>query len=1084
MSSEFFSLAVELPGPATTTVIEASAGTGKTYAIAGLVARFVASGRPLRQILAVTFSRMATAELREGIRARLVRSRDVLRSGQPTLGDPIDEWLLTDDALSRADRLELFETALGDIDSAAIVTLHTFAKRMLDELGLLADHDRATELGDDLEVLADEVVRDCYLSDPLWQELSWAYASVLGRAALDHRSEALHPVRPETALRTGFAQQVRAEFDRRKRRRQVMDYDDMVDRLTATLTDPITGARAAAVLSTRFPVVLVDEFQDTDPQQWEFLQHGFDGRSTVMLIGDPKQAIYRFRGGDIETYTRARDSAGSVQTMTRNFRSDEPVVRGIEAVFGQANMGSATAPIVVHPVQVQHEGSRLSGPGGRVRVRLLDENRTLNSWLARQHVTADVVGQVVGLLNGSHELREASGRSRALRAGDIAVLVTANYYGRQVHRALADAGIPAVFSGSSSVYASPAAADWLTLLEAMQDSSSFRLRRAMLTDLIGWSSVELAAATGDELIDMTALIARCARLLVDQGVTAVFETLVAERDIHDRLLALPDGEGLVTDLRHLSEILNEAQARQALSASGLAEFLRRRIKRASDDTVERARRMPTDRPAVQILTVHQAKGLQFPVVLLPQAFDGHGADLSKDLPLVGHLDGRRILDVASPDQRPDQGAGYAAEDLAEDLRKFYVAATRAQSLLIAWWAPTTATTPSALHRLLMNAGAGAVPDADPLLARVRALPQPAGVDFEYFDPAKPAPRPAATIERASTEPKLLDARVFRDRIDREWTRTSYSGLTAQVHGQPLLGFDEPDVADPDAESTPLDAQLSTLDRPSSALADLPGGVVFGSLVHAILETVDPAAPDLPAVLMVAASPLLERFPLPGLDANALVAGLEQTLTTPLGRLTGGRSLRELGAQHRLAELDFELPLGSGTNRSRVADLADLFAGLSASDPLRRYGQQLADSPAAGGALAGFLTGSIDVVLQVPDAQPRYLILDYKTNRVPAAADEVLTAHHYSPTAMTTAMCEAHYPLQALLYSVALHRYLRWRLPGYDPEQHLGGVGYLFVRGMVGADNPMIGTMPAGVFTWTPPASMILAASAVLAGGQR
>lgn len=160
-------------------------------------------------------------------------------------------------------------------------------------------------------------------------------------------------------------------------------------------------------------------------------------------------------------------------------------------------------------------------------------------------------------------------------------------------------------------------------------------------------------------------------------------------------------------------------------------------------------------------------------------------------------------------------------------------------------------------------------------------------------------------------------------------------------------------------------------------------------------------------------------------------------------------MRELGAQNRLAELDFELPLGAADRRRRVADLAVLpETHLSGTDPLHRYGAQLASPGAPESVLAG-LTGSIDVVLRVPGTHPRFVVLDYKTNRVPTAADEPLTARHYTPAAMTTAMCEAHYPVAGAAHCAALHRYLAWRLPGYVPGRHLGGVGYLFVRGMTG-----------------------------------
>ena len=246
---EDFDWFAPLPNPGTTTVLEASAGTGKTYTIAGMVARFVGEGVPLGQVLAVTFSRRATAELREGIRDRLVTSRATLQrviDGGPVGNDHVDRVLTAAEPELLATRLGRVEQALGQVDDAPIVTLHTFAKRMLDELGLLADHDRTVDLGSDLDVLADEVIADVYLSDDRWQRLDWAYASMLGRAANSHPSERLHPPGADCALRVGFATAVRAEIDRRKRLLRVLGYDDMIGRLAATHRGAAGGRARAA----------------------------------------------------------------------------------------------------------------------------------------------------------------------------------------------------------------------------------------------------------------------------------------------------------------------------------------------------------------------------------------------------------------------------------------------------------------------------------------------------------------------------------------------------------------------------------------------------------------------------------------------------------------------------------------------------------------------------------------------------------------------------------------------------------------------------------------------------------------------
>lgn len=1095
MSTNEFNWTDPLPRAGTTTVLEASAGTGKTFTIAGLVARFVADGVPLDRILAVTFSRRATAELRDGIRERLRRSHAATlaaSSGQPSGSDPVDR-LLADSApdLLRS-RIERLQKALGQVDSAPIVTLHTFAGRMLAELGTLADHDRGVALDTDLNQLRAEVVSDVYLSEDRWESLGWTLAQTLGEESLEHPSEPLYPDDEPNALRVAFAERVRAEFARRKRERRVMDYDDLITRLADTLTDPVTGPAAADVLNGRFDVVLVDEFQDTDEAQWAFLKAGFHHRAIMVLIGDPKQAIYRFRGGDIETYSMARDAADRVLRLGVNYRSDAAVVEGIEMIFGPVDMGTATASIELHRVSAHHAVSRLQGPslGAAVQVRALAGD-PVNVSLAREQVRRDVVQQVGELLVGSVQITTETGERR-LRASDIAVLVTSNYSGLLVHRALQAAGHASVFTGDTSVFQTRAASDWLLLLEALVAPDKWHQPRAMMTSLIGLDSAGLSKASPQTRIQLSSLLARCARLLADQGVAAVFETLIAESQLYGRLLAQAGGEELVTDLRHVAEILNEAQTSLRLSPAALTEHLRRSIERAKTSNDERTRRLASDRPAVKVMTVHAAKGLQFPVVLLPEAANRKTGSRDDDMPVIGHVDGRRVLDVAAPALRGARDDQYQTEELAESLRVFYVACTRAQSRLICWWAPTLFNTQtSPLHRLLMNNPAPGHHPPQPgyPVPEAARLPGRPLVEQIVIGPDVPLPQPAQPQPDSRTAATELGARTFIDHIDRTWVRTSYTGLTADVHAGPqALTLPESDEVELPADEQAAIGEAFENDQiaagePASALADLPGGVEFGSLVHAVLEVVDPATPDLTGSLTTATTDLLDRYPLPGVEPGALVSGLAQCVTTPLGVLTGGLSLRDLGAANRLAELDFELPLGAGSRRGTVADLAALFDTLPAGDPLHDYGAQLAQSGAADGVLAGFLTGSIDVVLQVPGPDPRFVVLDYKTNRVPVPAGDKLLARHYSPAAMTSAMSQAHYPLQALLYCAALHRYLDWRLPGYDPGLHLGGVGYLFVRGMVGPDNPVIGTMPSGVFIWRPPAAMIVQASRILAGGR-
>ena len=265
------------------------------------------------------------------------------------------------------------------------------------------------------------------------------------------------------------------------------------------------------------------------------------------------------------------------------------------------------------------------------------------------------------------------------------------------------------------------------------------------------------------------------------------------------------------------------------------------------------------------------------------------------------------------------------------------------------------------------------------------------------------------------------------------------------------------------------------------------GAEFGTVVHAVFEAVDAAAPDLPGQLRQACAAALSRVPAGELTADELAAAMLPSFQTPLGPLADDLQLSDIAPSDLLAELGFEFPLAGGDRPTAVVTLGMvaplLRRHLTADDPLHPY-PALIDHPAlAEQSLRGYLTGSIDAVLRVgrPTGEPRYLVVDYKTNWLGTFDGAPLILGDYTPQRMATAMMQAHYPLQALLYSVAVHRMLRWRQPGYDPRRHLGGVLYLFVRGMAGPQTPVVGGVPCGVFSWQPPAELVVELSDLLDG---
>ena len=1075
------------PLPTGTTVLEASAGTGKTFTIAALTVRYVAEGAAeLSQIMLVTFGNAASRELRDRVRERLVSAERGLRDPEAARKDEDDPVLQLladgpDDAVEC--RRQRLARALAGFDEATIATTHSFCSQMLAGLGMAADADPTAVFVEDIDDLVREVVDDLYVrtfagsTDPPF--LSHADLLELGRRAVgSDRQATLWPLTDEglPGRRRKAAEAVRREVERRKRQIGLVDYDDWLSLLRDALTDESSGAVACDRVSARYRVVMVDEFQDTDPVQWEILERAFHGRTTLVLIGDPKQAIYAFRGGDVTTYLAAAAEATTEATLGTNWRSDAPFLDALDLLFGGAALGHER--IVVRPVDAAHPEARLTGAGAPLRLRRLERTGHGRMWQGlpavarlRDAVACDVAADVVDLLSDG-----AQYEGRAVQPGDLAVLVRTNAQGHLVRETLGRAGVPAVFAGGGSVFATPSAISWLRLLEALeQPHRAGRVRSAALSVFLGYDEHSLDAG-GDELADELApQLRRWADVLADRGVAAFLEVLTAERGLPERVLARPDGERVLTDLRHIGQVLHAAAQRESLGLTALVEWLRRRIAQASAEGAdERSRRLESDAAAVQIMTVHVSKGLEFPIVYVPFGWDRWTPDEPQVLRL--HDDqGRRVLDVGGSN-RPGYAEArvrYEAEESGEDLRVLYVALTRARCQVVAHWAPSGNTAAAPLNRLLFGAaGPGAEPAArvqppadDDVATALAALSDRSAGCIEVADVGR---RAVPRWEPPRTPSPELSVSSFTRTLDEEWRRTSYSALTRSAHEaaheQHLAS--EPDVPGTDDErdtEEPL-PETSPVDALPSPLTDLPGGAAFGTLVHAVLEDLDPDALDERCAQAVA------RHLVPGVTGEALADSLRPVLATPLGQL--GTPLAAIAATDRLAELDFELPLAGGDDAVPHATLADVVDLLRRYDlgPLAGYPDLL--SALAPQALRGFLTGSIDAVLRL--AGPVFAVVDYKTNRLGA---EPLTTWHYRPEAMAEEMQRTHYVLQALLYCVALHRYLRWRLPGYDPDRHIGPVLYLFVRGMAGPATPA----GAGVFTWTPPPGLVPELSDLLAG---
>jgi exodeoxyribonuclease V beta subunit len=1064
------------PLPSGLLALEASAGTGKTYALAGLTARFIAEGRArISDLCLVTFTDAATAELRERVRARLVDGLAFLERGGTAddTDDDVLRALATPHPVERADRVGRLRTAITDFDLAAISTIHGFCVRVL---GIAALETGERRLVDGTEEIADalnDVYVRRYLHDAQpslrYDRFADVTRALLGNpeAVLGRPGEADPAVLEAAAAVREAADAVRA----RRAAANARSFDDLIHDtwgLVARHPDPAFLGE----LRRRYRVVLVDEFQDTDSLQWGIFRSAFvHPDATVVVVGDPKQAIYRFRSADIAAYVAAVGSADERRNLPVNRRSDPALLDALGVVFHEASFGGEAirfSPVGAPPGT---ERQQFTGDGLRpFRIRVVPpvEGRRQGAPQATARILPDLVTEVVRLLEGPARLRGA-----AVQRRDIAVLTRSNDDARSVARALIEAGVPAATSSTDSVLDTDAAAQWSILLQALERPSSADLARAAaLGWFLGVPAEDLAALDDDGLGELHDGLHGWADRVRRDGVPGLVGA-ARVAGLHERLLRRPGGDRDLTDVEHIAELLQRHA--DSTSPAALLGTLTR-LRTAVDDADLVARRIDTDDEAVQVLTIHRSKGLEFPIVLCPFLWRSSNTDGLA----TGHDPdaGGRLIDIgwAVGAADPSIKELHLRECADEDLRLLYVALTRARHHCVVWWpyVETSTTEKGPLGRILFaprsaEGGLGAIdpavptPEAPDAVEHLRSLADraPGCIAVEVVGDRRAArARPAAA-------PTGLAVAPF-ERVIPDWWRT-WSFTAMKPGDEPAApgvivvterGAEDETGTDERAPDDPVAA-------PAGPLAELPGGTVFGSLVHDILEHADFASEALESELLVAAEEALRRRPLP-VDAAVLAHGLAVAIRSPLGGPLGDRALVGLTREDRLDELAFDLPLvrAPGLDADAGIGLHDigrvLAAHLRHDDPALPYFQELART--AGAVRAGQLHGSIDLVFRTArTTAPRVWVVDYKTNHLRSG---------YQQAAMQASMAHSHYLLQAAIYLTATHRYLRWRQPDYRPDAHLGGVAYLYVRGMAGGS----GEAPEGVFWWQPPAEAVVALS--------
>lgn len=854
------------------------------------------------------------------------------------------------------------------------------------------------------------------------------------------------------------------ELAQRKARLKLQSYDDLLLNLERALHESVHGAGLAAAVRGRYSAALIDECQDTDPVQYRIFEAVYRGTGLpVFLVGDPKQAIYSFRGADVFAYLRARSSAQHRHTLDVNWRSAPALLGAVNLLFEAKSAPFVLTDIPFVPSQ--------AAPGSRGRFAVegeadapfefwvvgSDNGKPLKKDVATARATEATAAEIVRLLRLGAEgkariaLPENGGmRERALAGGDIAVLVRTHKQARAVRDALRRLGVASVERGGESVFASREAEELQRLLMAVVEPGRETLIRAALaTEMIGYAGPALHALACDEA-QWEAMVERfriAHNEWHERGFIRMARALFQRFAVAERLLAHADGERRVTNVLHLVELMHREASGHGMGAA--LEWLAEKRSAPGRRNEEELLRLESDQNLVKILTVHTAKGLEFPLVFCPCAWDGRlrsaeAAAIAFHDPQNGYAP---VLDLGSDALEACRPLAQR-EELAESLRLLYVALTRARFRCWMVWGNINEAETSAPAWLLhhrADSGSLAVALSDALIqSDLQRIEARAGGKIRVRPiPAAPEARP---IE-SGTAPLTLAARVFKGTVRDARHVTSFSAL---AHARL--------VETPDYDAATREVEIDVATEPHDIHA-FPRGARTGRCLHAIFEDIDFARSDRTERARVVARQLAAH------DFGAHWAGIvsdmvERVLATPLDA-SGRLRLDRVASSRRLNELEFYYPVAHLSD----AALRQILLDWGFPDEIRERIGTLTFAPAR-----GYMKGYIDLVFE---SDARYYLADYKSNWLGASGAA------YREPGLRKAMAREAYYLQYLVYSLALHRYLGARLPGYDYERHFGGVRYLFVRGM----QPQLGCA-AGVYADRPPAGLIDALDRYAAHGVR
>jgi exodeoxyribonuclease V beta subunit len=1181
-------------------LIEASAGTGKTYAIALLYLRILVELQlEPKQILVVTYTEAATKELRGRIRKRIREALDLIDGKETT------DKLLSDlcaNANGRwADKTavrSILDRALKSFDTASIFTIHAFCLRALKdnafESGSRYDIELVTDQSELFHEIVDDFWRQTFFRDSVqllksvlakfspdslysfvkgmvgnpkqqiippftveqvstleagcqsafeavkqtWtdkrQEIVELIKAAKGLSKGPYKADLLPPyfeqldsftantgfselpedyslfcsssmvttgkgVAPEhlffeqcEALKRHVEQRLlmvkgaliaycTTQLGIRKQQRNVRFFDDLLNNLFDALNGD-TGLPLAAKLRTSYQAALIDEFQDTDPVQYDIFKTIYaDTSAPLFLIGDPKQAIYSFRGADIFAYMQAAEDVKPQHrfTLTSNWRSTPDLLSAFNQLFSNQKKPFLYEQIEYHPVGAGQESAR------QLTSAAVD-NAPFQVWLmppADLNVTkANNVAVAAVAVEISRLLREGTtGKAligdKPVMPGDIAVIVRSHWQAKSIRDALVPLGIPCVLRGDMTIFETDQAREVSVLLEALLNpASTSAVRAALLTDILGRSGSDLALLSTDEKQWDLCLeqFREYHQLWHDKGFMVMARLLLSREGIRGRLLGYPDGERRLTNLLHCLEVIHGKTHQRGIGMEGLVTWFTERVA-GNDKADEHEIRLETDEQAVKIITIFVSKGLEYPIVFCP--FIWGGIIENKEV-ISFHDDYAMVKDYGSDDFEANRSKARE-ELLAESLRLLYVAVTRAKyrcylyagkidkghsksdpaTSSLAYLIHASAETRAAKYDLVDQVAQEFLGfTAAELADHYTHLVTDSGGCISaapLADVLEPEPWQSSPVDTSA-----FACRTFKGQIQHTWRVTSFTSFAAHEYKAAEL----PD-RDETTKAELAGSQARQEPATGTSIFTFPKGAQAGIFMHELFEKIDFSnVSELSVNQMVE-----EKTGLHGIEKEwqpCLCEMVSNVLHAPLGSQDSSFTLADLKSGSWQTELEFFFPLkfissdllrralGNHTAEYEAVDLDAVLAALQFKP------------------VQGMVQGFMDMVFE---HQGRYYLLDWKSNHLGLGVEQ------YGQEAMKREMERNLYPLQYLLYTVALNRYLALRVTGYDYTTHFGGVYYIFLRGVEATPTEEC----YGIYRDLPPCELVnaLTDTLVAAGGQ-